>query len=160
MSKENNSNSKLHRELIELLDGIDDEGLLFLIEQANILRYNMQVDKINEEKAKLPRNNSNDKKSSQEKSKDPAVKILPQENNNSFILQINTVRAFMSRQDFTAMVKVAQSEDGIDEVAKRLFNWFMRERKDILIDANISKSASPLLKEIVKAVREKYKVQL
>ena len=45
--------TRLQNELIKLIKTIDEQGLLHLIQQANILRYNMQVDKINKEKDKI-----------------------------------------------------------------------------------------------------------
>ena len=45
------ADAALRRELQSLLSDIDEEGLRFLIDQARILRYNAEVDRMNQELA-------------------------------------------------------------------------------------------------------------
>jgi hypothetical protein len=153
MPKDDEARTKLQKELVDLLNDIDEEGILFLIEQANVIKYNMTVDRINKEKVKL---NSGKNK---EEEDEPLIRVIPGEQNKSFIIQIFSIKAFLSREDFKGLVKVCQSKDSIDEVSRRLFNWLMRERKDILIDCKITKPGAPELKELVKVIKSKYKVE-
>jgi len=151
-----NQKLRLQEELIKLIKEIDEEGLLFLIQQTNVLRYNMQIDKINNEQEKIVKGNA--KKVSTNVPKNH-VEIFPGDQNKNFIIQLNTARKFMSRQDFRGIVRIAQSPDSITEITKRLFRWLSKERSDILHDCKIGSSTDPLLKEFVKVVKSKYKIK-
>jgi hypothetical protein len=155
MQKDPDTKAKLQKDLLDLVKDIDEEGLLILIEQANVIKYNMTVDKINKEKAKL--GTVNDGKDEDEED-EKMIRIIPGEQNKSFIIQLYSIKAFLSREDFKGLVKVCQSKDSIDEVAKRVFNWLMKERKDILIDSKITRPGGPELRELVNVIKAKYKV--
>jgi hypothetical protein len=149
--KKTSQTAKLQNELIKSIKELNDEGLLFMIQQANVLKYNMQVDMINREKQKLIGNQKSNLKS--------GVEIIPGEQNRNFIIQLGTARKFLSREDFRSMVLIVQEKDSIKELSSRLFRWMEKERRDILIDCNIRNSSNPLLIELIKQIKSKYKVK-
>ncbi len=151
--------TKLQNELIKLIKDIDEEGILFLIEQANVIKYNMQVDMINKEKQKLMSESKKVSGDSTDNSTYTDIEIIPGEENKNFIVRLGTARKFLSRPDFKSIVTIAQSQDGIGDTAKRLFRWLEKERKDFLIDCNIRNAANPLLIEFIKVIKSKYKVK-
>lgn len=159
-SNKNNTvnKTKLQNELIKLIKTLDEEGILFLIQQANILRYNMEVDKINKEKSKIinqglkvPKKNS--------KKPGTRVEIIPSEKKNFYIIEVDAIRKFFSIEDFKGVVKIAQSDGGGLEKAGRLYKWLDRERRDCLIDLKIRNKSDPRLQEIIEVVKNKYKVK-
>jgi hypothetical protein len=158
MSKDKTDDTlkSLQEELNNIVKDLDEEGLLFMIEQANVLRYNMQVDKINSVKMKQQAEQKKNKKTDSGKQ---LIEIIPDENKANFIIQIDTCRKFISRQDFRNMVQVSQSESEMSQAAKNLFNWLMKERKDFLIDNNIQSKNDPRLKGLVQEIISKYKVK-
>ncbi len=158
--KEQNNSSqriKLQNELIKLIKTIDAEGLLFLIQQANVLRYNMEVDKINVEKSKIINEGLIMPKKNGKKS-GTRIQIIPSEKKNFYIIEIDAIRKFFSIEDFKGIVKVAQSDGEKIEKAGRLLNWLDRERRDILIDCKISNKQDPRLHELIEVLKNRYKV--
>ena len=150
--------TRLQNELIKLIKTIDREGLLFLIQQANVLKYNMEVDKINKEKSKIIYQGLIVPKKDSKKS-GTRVQIIPCEKKNFYIIEIDAIRKFFSIEDFKGIVKVAQSTGEKIEKAGRLYNWLDRERRDILIDCKIGNKKDPRLQEIIKVIKSKYKVK-
>ena len=135
----------------------DEENLLFMIQQTNVIKYNMQVDKINNEQQKISHNSKTSKKSRVQHGS--GIEIIPGEENKNFIIQMGVARKFFSRPDFRSMVMIAQNPDSIKLVSTRLYNWLNKERRDVLIDCNIRSSSNPLLVELIKLIKKKYKVK-
>lgn len=146
--------TKLQNELKKIIKDINEEGLLFLIEQANVIKYNMQIEKINKLQASQPKQNSFSKTTANYK-----ITIKAEDNNQNFIVTLGTEKKFFSREDFRGMVLVCQSKDPIVEVSKRLYGWLDRERRDILIDLGINSTSHQLLKNLIKEVKSKYKAK-
>ena len=51
--KTDTQRARLEKELSEAIKQVDEEGLIFLIQQAQVLIHNVQVDKINREIVEL-----------------------------------------------------------------------------------------------------------
>ncbi len=157
MSAKTGGKAKLLAELSKLARDINEEGLLFLIEQANVLKYNMQVDMINREKQKISSGAKSGSKGNA--AQNAGVEIFPGEENKNFIIQLGSMRKFMSRQDFRSIVLIAQSPDSVKEVSARLYHWLEKERQDFLIDCNIRSASNSLLPELIKLIKGRYKVK-
>ncbi|MBN2547191.1 MAG: hypothetical protein JXB50_15420 [Spirochaetes bacterium] len=145
---------KLQNELKKLIKNIDEEGLIFLIKQANVILYNMQVDKINNMQLQNQKSGKNKPKAN---AYDP-IEIITGENNSNFIIRIDTTRKFFSVEDFRSMVKICQLDVNEKEKGARLFRWLMNERKDFLIDNNIRDGNNPNLKNLIEMIKSRYKI--
>lgn len=156
-SKTDSKKSVLLKELRSLIKDIDEEGLFYLIEQANVLKYNMQVDKINNELAKVSSQQKQvTKNKSQSVSKE--VMITGDAKHDDFMLQIGNQRKVLTLDEMRAITKIAHGGTLL-EASGRLYNWFKRERSDILMDCGIRTVKDSVLSDIVTLIKSKYKVK-
>lgn len=144
--------TKLQNELKELIKKVDEEGLIFLIKQANVIVYNMQVDKVNNMQTQKGGKNKAKNKSTYD-----SIEIIAGENNSNFIIRIDTTRKFFTVEDFRSMVKICQLDVSEIEKGPRLFRWLMNERKDFLIDNNIRDGNDPNLIKLIEMIKGRYK---
>jgi hypothetical protein len=150
--KESNPVRKeLENSLKKLIKVLDDESLVYLIGQAEIIRHNTEVDKINSNIAKLE-----NKKRETKKDK---IEIKADGDKKSFTIDFAGTRKFLTLDEMQKIVKICHSENDESLAAKRLFKWLFDERKDILLDLNVREAQNLLLKALVKTVRSKYKVK-
>ncbi len=141
----------LLKELRSLIKNIPEEGLLFLIKQANTILYNMRVDELNKTNEKLnkSKNTSKTKKGKQTEKADflQPVSIERSSFGRSFILVINGSRKIMSEAEITKIVRIAYKAADREDGASRLYNWFKRNRDDVILDADLT-AKHPVLQEV------------
>ena len=126
-SKQENDDPRkeLRKELRSLIKDIPEEGLLFLIKQANTILYNMRVEELNRAREKL--------------NKDDGVSIERSSFGRSFILVMAGNRKIMGEDELTKVVRIVFKAGDQKEGAERLFTWFKRKRDDILLDGRLKK---------------------
>ena len=164
---------RLEGELIEAIGQLDEEGLLFLLQQAQILVHNAQVDRINREMQELQERRSRSGGRGKGAPASPAeragaeqpaagraaVRIDEADNRKSFFLDFAGVRKALSLQEMQRVVKICYSAESKSAALRQLYTVFSRERGDILADARIGGASSPLLEALFYAVREKYRLE-
>jgi len=164
---------RLEGELIEAIGQLDEEGLLFLLQQAQILVHNSQVDRINREMQELQERRSRSggrgkgapaSQGERAGAEQPAggrvaVRIDEADNRKSFFLDFGGVRKALSLQEMQRVVKICYSAESKSAALRQLYTVFSRERGDILADARIGGASSPLLEALFYAVREKYRLE-
>lgn len=155
----------LRKELQSLLADIDEAGLRFLIDQARILRYNAEVDRMNQELAvkrtKL-RAELGAEKPSATPSKAPsrqAVVIEEGSNRSHFIITLGNSRKFFVRDEFRGLVKVCDAAENAAVGSERLFAWLKRNRADVLADVGIGSGRNPLLAELYRTINSSYRAK-
>ncbi|RKX88130.1 MAG: hypothetical protein DRP59_12485 [Spirochaetes bacterium] len=126
-SKQENDDPRkeLRKELRSLIKDIPEEGLLFLIKQANTILYNMRVEELNRAREKL--------------NKDDGVSIERSSFGRSFILVMAGNRKIMGEDELTKVVRIVFKAEDQKEGAERLFTWFKRNRDDVLLDGRLKK---------------------
>jgi hypothetical protein len=156
VKKEVSAKTKLENQLKKLLKYVDEEGLIFLIGQAEVLRHNLEIDE-------LEKNMAADKSGSKEDSKLPPItktlKIIPDEDKKNFVFVLNSGRKFITRDEMRTIVKICHSEESMIQTKKILFNWLYKERRDFLVDGGISTITDPFLEDIIKVVKTNYKTR-
>ena len=120
----------LLKQLTTVIKDLDEEGLLFLIRQAQILQYNMHVDQINEKKSKTRKA---EVETGQSQSSKKTIEIIESKNSKSFILVINGARNFFSLEEMKKIVKLCHVSDDTTDACKRLYNWFTKNRLDLYL---------------------------
>jgi hypothetical protein len=151
---------RLQGRLTEAIAQIDEEGLLFLLQQAQVLIHNAQVEKINREIEELQERNTTAVRGEQGKRKAAAaVRIDEAANRKSFFLELNRTRKTLSLPEMQRLVKICYAAESKSAALRQLYTFFARERGDILADARIDGPASPVLDELFYAVREKYRLE-
>ena len=152
----------LVKELKGILPELDSEGLAFLIEQARVHLYNMQVDELNR-----AADAANDaaarriKKSGQSKPKagSDTLQINGTESGSSYYLHFRNDEIMFSRDEMVRLVKIVNGPGTDLEIRERLFNWFDRERKDIFALIPIKDKFDNHLKTLTAYIRKNFKVR-
>ena len=165
----NEATELLGKELKSLIPKLDSEGLSFLLEQAKIHLYNMQVDKLNKaaiadfkaaaNKTKTQAKKGNTKAAPVIKSKETEDKmsIRGSESGSSFYLFYRNSNVMFSKSEMNHLVKIANG-DGTDlEIRERLYNWIARERKDIFALVPFSGRTDERLKTFAKQIKKSAK---
>ena len=160
--KDNDENVKLSREkllkeLSDLSKQIVEEGLLFLIKQANVLIYNQGVKAVNEKVSK--QKTRKEKKPPKEEKPSYEVEIVEKNDGEHFYIVIRGARIFFTRDEMRSLVKICHAAEDEIIAARRLYNWFTKERKDLLIDGQIGAGTHPSLKSIYRKLITTYKVK-
>ena len=158
----------LAKELKSLIPKLDEEGLAFLLKQANIHLYNMQVDELNRKitEDSLRVNASSRKKTSASKTKESKktakadgcfkdIKISGSK--TGYHILCNTQWIAFTTKEISSMVKISKGTGTNLEVAGRLYNWLSRERSDLLNTASIVNKFDENLKSLVSMLKKNFK---
>jgi hypothetical protein len=141
---------QLIQELVKMAQDVDVDGLLYLIEQANVLLYNQRVDLINRKVAGL-------KEGDGEKIDD--VDIEETKEGKNFYIIIRNERIFFTLEEMRQIVCVCHAASDGTDASKRLYNWFYKNRKDLLVDCMVESSRDPHLTRLYHKVIKTYKLK-
>ena len=150
----------LAKELKTLIPKLDEEGLAFLIKQAQVHLYNMQVDVLNQTIIKdSQRKDKQQKKSSAGVNKKSVNKTgfidAKISGSGCHILYGNDWISF-SNSEITSMVRIAKGEGTDMELRERIYNWLTRERSDILLTAGIANKFNDDLKSLITLLKKNF----
>ena len=152
----------LSKELKSLIKEINEEGLIFLIKQAHVIIHNQQVSKFNEKMENLNEMDKKSKKKSPGKAKSGnklQVNVEEAGNGKHFILVAGTKRKMLALDEMRKLVNICSIAKNKTEASARLFNWFSRNRTDILMDLGIKSKLEPVLADIHKFLKKNYEVK-
>ncbi len=156
-STKSTEKNALLKELQSLIKDMNEDGLKFLINQTRVMLYNMKVDELNTEIKNLETKKRTIKKKAQ--SDKLALEIVEADDNSSFIFVINKARKFFSLEEMKKIVKLCHiSKDGND-ASQRMYNWFKKNRSDVLVDVGIGSSKNPALQIIYDSIIKKYTIK-
>jgi len=153
---------KLANELKTLIPKLDEEGLAFLVKQAHVHLYNMQVDALN----KNIINETERKNKAATKTKKTAITsnknftdIKISESGSGYHILCNNQWISFTSKEISSMVKIAFGEGTDLEVRGRLYNWLLQERSDLLITASIKDKFDENLKALVTLLKKNFKLK-
>ena len=153
----------LTKELRELIPQLDSEGLAFLVEQARVHLYNMQVDKLNTaaEAANAASARAAGIKRSPGTSKagDGKLRIEGTESGSSYYLYYRNANVMFSRDEMIRLGKIANAPGTDLEIRERLYNWFDRERKDIFALLPLANKFDDRLKALAALIKKSFRVR-
>jgi hypothetical protein len=132
---------ELLKELRSLIKNIDEEGLQFLIEQSNVILYNMKVDELNKQAEAVEKSRGTGKRAGGAAEETP-VEILSGHFGRGYTLVIGNQRKSMDQAEIYAMVKIAHKAQSRAAAAEQLFNWLDRFRDDVIIDCGLKPKGS------------------
>jgi Ni,Fe-hydrogenase III component G len=148
----------LVKELKGLLPRLDEEGLVFLIEQAQIHLYNMQVDELNDT---VSRTREITSKAAKKKTPATELRIEAAEDKSSYYIVYSGEWIMFTDEEMLQIVKIVSVKDSHEELAERLYRWFERERTDVFgiipIKNQFDEELFKLLELIKKTFKVKYK---
>ena len=145
---------RLAAELYGLIPRLDAAGLQFLVEQARIHLYNMQIEELNKT---LTRSESAAVSNPGRRSDE--IRMEGSASGSSFYLSRHGQSVMFSRDEIIALVKLVNGPGTALEIAERLFNWFNRERADVFALIPIADKFDDRLKKIVRLVRKNFKIR-
>ena len=151
----------LAKELRGLIPKLDSEGLAFLVEQAKIHLYNMQVEELN--KAAVAANAASAKAAGTKRGQGTAkaeggnLRIGGSESGSSYYLYYRNNDAMFSKDEMIRLVKIANAPGTDLEIRERLYNWFDRERKDVFAVVPIKDKFDDHLKALAALLKKNFK---
>jgi hypothetical protein len=144
----------LAKELRSLIPRLDAAGLQFLIEQAQVHLYNMQVDELNKTFVRAkPAGTSKPPKQSED------IRIEGSGSGSSFYLFYHGQSVMFSRDEIIRLVKLVNGPGTAPEIAERLFNWFERERADIFATIPMADKFDGRVKKIAQVIKKNFHLQ-
>ena len=155
----------LAKELKGLIPKLDSEGLAFLIEQARVHLYNMQVDELNRAAEASAATAAAKTRSAAGKSKTQAkpgsarrgYSIAGSESGSSFYLYCPNDEIMFSRDEMGLLVKIVNGKGTDLEIRERLFNWIERERRDVFAAISIANKFDDNLKMLAALIKKSFK---
>ena len=158
----------LAKELKGLIPKLDGEGLAFLVEQARVHLYNMQVDELNraaiaaEEAAAKTRSMSGKAKAVQKPKSGreggrKGYSITGSESGSSFYLICPNDEIMFTKTEMSQLAKIANGKGTDLEIRERLFNWFERERRDAFSSIPIGNKFDDRLKTLAGLLKKSFK---
>ena len=160
--KTENQRTRLEKELAQAIKQIDEEGLIFLLQQTQILIHNARVDKLNREIVELEQKKLKGGKAEAAPRKSPATAVVTideAENGKAFFLTLGGTRKIMDLEEMRRLVRICYSAETKSDALKQLYTIFARERGDVLADAKISGPASPIIEGLFHAIRSTYQLK-
>lgn len=174
--KESAVHKKLGEELIALIPSLDEEGLAFLVEQARVHLYNMEVEQLQEKaeaveaasetaRALGKKGAGGAKGKSGKAAKDfvsPGMgdfRVERSGSGSSYHIISGGKWKMFNEEEMLSIVKICQSKDPILEVTERLCRWFETERPDTFQDLELGDHHDPRMKALVLFLRKKFAVR-
>jgi len=150
----------LAKELKGLIPRLDSAGLQFLIEQAQVHLYNMQVDELNRT---MERSNSARTAAAGKKTKPPKVmdtlRIEGTQGGSSFYLYNNRQSIMFTKNEIIRMVNLVSAPLTKIEIQENLYNWFVKERRDVFSTIPIADKFDERLNKIASLLKKNFQVR-
>ena len=164
--KKDAGRESLAGELRSLIPQLDAEGLAFLVEQARVHLYNMQVEELNKAAADADASDAAAAKTAGVKRGRGTAKAASEnfridgtESGSSYYLHYRNNELMFSRDEMIHLVKMANAEGTDLEIRERLYNWFDRERRDAFAVIPMADKFDAHLKALVVYLRKNFKLR-
>ena len=122
--KANKQKERLLSELTELLPAMDEEGLIFLIRQAQVHIHNMQVDRLNQEMEELHGKETGGGKKSDSGNKGFGIEIELAENGKTYYFIVNGRKHFLDLEETQKIVQLCYRPPTKSSALKFLYQFF------------------------------------
>lgn len=155
-SSAGSAKDSLLKELRSLIKDIDEDGLLFLIKQANVLIYNKKVDEYNSKAEELAAKTGGKRPAVSDKY---SMDIKEADDGSSFIFVINRERKFFTLEEMRKIVRVCHQAKDEADASKRLYAWFRNNRGDVINDIGIESPGDSSLITMYNYIIKRYTVK-
>jgi hypothetical protein len=147
--------------LSEAIEQVDEEGLLFLMRQANVLIRNQKVDEVNRELAELSKKPARTASGGSADGRRTAAVVAVDDSGSrsATFLTLGNVRKVLSPEELKRLVRICYSAESKTDALQQLYTVLVRERSDILKDAGIRSAANPLVEGLFYALKRKYQLK-
>ncbi len=171
--RESAAHRALAAELASLMPELDEEGLSFLVEQARVHLYNMEITRREAEAQALSSGAKTAKGGTRRSAAGSApsasgvsasgpanFRVERSASGSSYHLITGGNWKMFTEGEMTRMVKIASVPDDVAEVATRLHAWLSAERSDAFADLELGDSRDPRLRELVLFLRSKFAIKV
>jgi hypothetical protein len=147
--------------LSDAIEQIDEEGLLFLLRQANVLIHNQKVDEVNCELAEMSEKPGRAAAGAGAAGRraSASVSIEDSGDRSAIFLTLGAVRKVLNLEELKRLVRICYAAESKTDALQQLFRVLAQERSDILKDAGIRNAANPLVEGLFYALRRKYHLE-
>jgi hypothetical protein len=149
--------NQLLRNLHDLIKDLDEKSLLFLVQQAQVLQYNLHVEKLNAtqeiQKSNIVKPTTTANRNQEQ------VEIIEGGEGQLFILVMNQIRKSFSLEEMRKIVKICHISKGKEDASGRLFNWFVNNRRDVVHDVFLASENDPALILLYEKIMTSYTVK-
>ena len=152
-------------ELKRLIPQLDSEGLAFLVEQAKVHLYNMQVDELNkaaeaaDAAASRSPSRAGKSRAGETAKSSGKLRLAGSESGSSYYLYYRNGEVMFSRGEMTHLVKMVNAAGTDLEIRERLYNWFERERMDVFATVPIADKFDDNLKALAALIKKSIKIR-
>jgi hypothetical protein len=150
---EDGGREALARELRSLIPRLDAEGLSFLIEQARVHLYNMQVEELNKTPAGAGAGTAK-----QAKRRD-SFRLEGSESGSSCYIVYNNDWIMFSRDEMAQLARIISAPGTDLEIRERFYRWLERERRDVLVSIPMANKFDEKLKALVALIKKTFKLK-
>lgn len=148
----------LRKMLHNLSSEVDQEGLIFLINQTRVLIYNRKVEKANRKILEAQVEVTEKKmKKPQRPAAAREVEIVERGEGKHFFIVVNNFRIYFTLDEMRHLVKICHAADDEVDASQRLYNWFKRIRSDFLVDGGIGSPRNPYLADLYRKLISTYR---
>jgi len=139
-------------ELLALLPALDEEGIAFLLEQAKVHRYNMEVESLNAEIEGAASNMPG-----AVPGRGPGLlRIERSKDGSTYHIVVGNDWKMFTAEEMTALVRICRSGEGEEELARRLRAWLSRERRDVYLDLGLDGPSIGMARDLVRLIGESF----
>ncbi len=139
-------------ELLALLPALDEAGIAFLLEQAKVHRYNMEVERLN---AQI----ESDAVRGPDSVPGPApglLRIERSKDGSTYHLVVGNDWKMFTSEEMAALVRICRSGEPQAEMARRLRAWLSRERRDVYLDLGLDGPSIGMGLDLVRLIGESF----
>jgi len=137
--------SAARSELLALLPELDEEGISFLLEQAKVHRYNMEIEKQNALSEQIESGASG---ASEGGVQAPALRIERSTDGMTYNLVSGGDWKLFTAEEMTALVRITRSGESEAEIARRIRAWLAKERRDVYLDLGLDGPSIGMARDI------------
>jgi len=158
-AKKTSEKDNLADELKTLIPKLDEEGLAFLVKQAHVHLYNMQVDALNKNTIREDQRQSEKTVKTKKTGNAVFTDIEMSDSGSGYHILFGNEWIAFTKKEITTMVKIALGDDADLEIRGRLYNWLSNERSDILVTASIPDKFDKKLTSLITLLRNNFKLR-
>lgn len=155
--KSDSQKQRLEDELVKLLPEIDEEGLVFLLRQANTIIHNQRTDQLNREMEAL---NKKKKPGAAAGTAEPGgfeIEISRSDDGKTYYFIVNGMKHFFDIPETQKIIALCYRPPAKSDALRYLHEFFRAERDEILMDHKITSAKSPFFEELFHAVRATFR---
>ena len=155
--KADSQKQRLENELVKLLPEIEEEGLVFLLRQANTLIHNQRTDQLNREMEALNKKKKPGAAAGSTASQGFEIEISRSDDGKTYYFIVNGMKHFFDIPETQKIIALCYRPPAKSDALRYLHEFFRAERDEILMDHKITSAKSPFFEELFKTVRATFR---